>query len=273
MKYLRKFENREDIVEHIYDGGWLDPNVPAVDYVVNNDTVYYSGVYGADENTFNVPPGYIQLEYVENTGSAYVDFSDVTFDNSHILNIVYMETTEATSVPICNTHATATGYGSWYLYHDNSNNFYGVYIRDNSNTTILAQIIYHDTDQDGLTPGVKTSLQCYTKIVLPSGGGGHTFLNNAVHIECNNLSTDNSNYETIYNNDISVNLTNVDFTGGNSHIRLFAYANGGSNFKGRIYYVSLGNNKNGAVMQREYTTYEIIPAKEISTDIVGFILV
>lgn len=255
MKYLRKFENKDNVVEFIYDGGWLDPNIPNVEYSVNNDKVYYSGVYGMDDNTLRMPPGYVELAYVGSTGGVTVDFSEIVFDKTYVLNIIFSEETAATSQIISNVGTkNNSSVTSFAISHNVTNDKLTVSAGENG--SLVNTEIYDDDI-------LKTKLSCKCYMVAT----GLSVNLNGLFIGLYNLNSSTQNDAVLYE-DISSANTIASLNNGitNPHIRLF-----NNSFKGRIYGASFGRNKGDAYAIMNYNTFDIIPAKRLSDNKVGFI--
>lgn len=256
MKYLRKFENKDNVVEFIYDGGWLDPNIPNVEYSVNNDKVYYSGVYGMDDNTLRMPPGYVELDYVESTGGVTVDFSEIVFNKTYVLNIIFSEETASTSQIISNIGTkNNSSVTSFAISHNVTND--KLIVLAGENGSLVNTEIY---DDDILN--TKLSCKCY----MVSTGLSVNF--NGLFIGLYNLNSNAGQNNVILYEDItsSNNIVSLNNDITNPHIRLF-----NNSFKGRIYGASFGKNKGGANAIMNYNTFDIIPAKRLSDNKVGFI--
>lgn len=256
MKYLRKFENKDDVVEFIYDGGWLDPNIPNVEYSVNNDKVYYSGIYGMDDNTLRMPTGYVELDYVESRGGVFVDFSEIVFDKRYVLNIIFSEETAATSQIITNVGTkNSSSVTSFSISHNATNDKLTVSAGENG--SLVNTEIYND---DILN--TKLSCKCYMVAT------GLSVNYNGLFIGLYNLNSNVNQNDVILYKDISSANDIVSLNNGitNSHIRLF-----NNSFKGRIYGASFGHNMGDAYNIMNYNTFDIIPAKRLSDNKVGFI--
>jgi len=255
MKYLRKFENKDNVVEFIYDGGWLDPNIPNVEYSVDNDKVYYSGVYGMDDNTLRMPPGYVELAYVGSTGGVTVDFSEIVFDEKYVLNIIFSEETAATSQIISNVGTkNSSSVTSFAISHNATND--KLIVSAGENGSLVNTEIYND---DILN--TKLSCKCYMVAT------GLSVNYNGLFIGLYNLNSTEQNNAILYGNISSAdNIASLNSGITNPHIRLF-----NNSFKGRIYGASFGHNRGGTYFYMNYDTFDIIPAKRLSDNKVGFI--
>ena len=90
---------------------------------------------------------------------------------------------------------------------------------------------------------------------------------NGLFIGLYNLNSSDANNVILYENISSAdNIASLNSGITNPHIRLF-----NNSFKGRIYGASFGQNKGGAYISMNYNTFDIIPAKRLSDNKVGFI--